>query len=99
MNCVPALPVLAPKPPTFDTTCATSGSARTIAFICSWRAFIAGYEMSCGPRVLPMIMPVSCCGNWPNGILNSRNTLSAIVASVITPTMARWRNTNASARP
>ena len=63
MNCVPALPVLAPKPPTFDTTCATSGSARTIAFICSWRAFIAGYEMSCGPRVLPMIMPVSCCGN------------------------------------
>jgi hypothetical protein len=68
MNIVPMLTVDEPNPPMFAITWSTSGSWRTSSTSCSCRAFIAGNEMSCGPRAWPLIIPVSCSGNSPNGI-------------------------------
>ena len=99
MNIVPALPVDDPNPPMLLTTWATSGSAITIALSCSWRAFIAGYEMSCGPSDEPSSWPVSCCGNSPGGTRVYSHIVVAIVAIVTAPIRLRWRSTNRSARP
>jgi hypothetical protein len=99
MNIEPVLTVLEPNPPTLEITCATSGSACTTLDAASCRSLIAGNEMSCGPSLRPISMPVSCWGNSPDGICVYSHTVIATVATVRSPTTIRCRSTTRSNRP
>lgn len=68
MNIRPLFTVELPEvAPMNDPTVATAGSARTIdaTFCCS--RVIASKEMSCEASVVPIMIPVSCCGKNPFG--------------------------------
>ena len=62
-------PELSVLPPMNEVACATAGCASTTSFTSSWRSRMAGKEMSCGASEIPAMLPVSCCGKRPFGMM------------------------------
>ena len=81
--------VVVPVAPICEPTEATAGSFWITPITASMRPSIAGKEMLWAASAIAMIIPVSCCGKKPFGMITNRVTVTATVAIMIASVILR----------
>ncbi len=95
----PLFCVCPPDPaPTDEVSAATAGSSSTSWFTCFCRRDIASNETSCAASVMAMMMPVSCGGKNPLGMMTNSTPVVARMAKNTISVMNRNRSAMSSVR-
>ena len=84
--------VVVPVAPICEPTEATAGSFWITPITASMRPSIAGKEMLWAASAIAMIIPVSCYGKKPLGMITYRYPVTPIVPSMTISVMKRWRS-------
>ncbi len=91
--------MLAPSTPMKEERLATSGSVRIACPSACWCRDIAASEVSWAATEMPWMMPVSCTGKKPLGMMTASTTVTATVSSATSRVSGWWRSTTSSQRP